>query len=68
MRPGERLREELLSANESFASAEIGGVACVAHRARDAQLDMNIPSFQDQLDLPPDALTGLAMDLARRLQ
>ncbi len=68
MRPGERLREELLSANESFASAEIAGIACVAHCGRDAQLNMTIPSFQDQLDLAPDALTNLVMDLARLLQ
>ena len=68
MRPGERLREELLSANESFVSAEIAGIASVAHCCRDAQLGMTIPSFQNQLDLPPDVLTSLVMDLARLLQ
>jgi FlaA1/EpsC-like NDP-sugar epimerase len=68
IRPGERLREELLSAKESFTSTRIDGIARVAHEQRESQLAIPVPSFHDTSDLPHDVLTARVMDLARQLQ
>jgi FlaA1/EpsC-like NDP-sugar epimerase len=68
MRPGERLREELLSANESFVSSGVEGIACVAHEHRKQQLDTHIPSFKHASEMPSLELTSEVMDLARTLQ
>jgi FlaA1/EpsC-like NDP-sugar epimerase len=68
IRPGERLREELLSANERHTEFGVSGIALVAHEEPKAQLDATIPSFQDASDLAPEMLTARVMSLARKLQ
>ena len=68
VRPGERLREELLSSNERFTEFGTSGIARVAHAQRAAQIATTIPSFQDASDLTPDVLTARVMSLARQLQ
>jgi FlaA1/EpsC-like NDP-sugar epimerase len=68
IRPGERLREELLSSNERLTEFGIPGIALVAHEKHSAQLATTIPSFQDALKLAPEVLTTRVMSLARQLQ
>ncbi|MFN0072558.1 MAG: SDR family NAD(P)-dependent oxidoreductase [Chloroflexota bacterium] len=68
IRPGERLREELISAQEAFTSGPTVGISRVTHVRRDAQLAIAVPSFAESFDIPSEALTNQVMELARRLQ
>jgi FlaA1/EpsC-like NDP-sugar epimerase len=68
IRPGERMREELLSARESLTASGIPGIARVAHSQRESQLGITIPSFHEAPDLAADVLTARVMNLARQLQ
>jgi FlaA1/EpsC-like NDP-sugar epimerase len=68
VRPGERLREELLSASESLSPTSVDGVARVTHEHREAQLRIPVPDFHDASNLAPDVLATRVMHLARQLQ
>lgn len=68
IRPGERLREELISANECWELGPVPGMARVGHRNRAGQLAVPLPPYADRLEDPAATLTEAVMGLARLLQ
>lgn len=68
LRPGERLREELLSVHECFEPSPVPGIAWVIHRARDRQLATPLAGALDLTERPSDDLEERVMNLARSLQ
>ena len=73
LRPGERLHEELLSANETFEAAGCAGLLEVRHSQREHQLATlpgNLERLLGALDrgASVDELKAVAMESARALQ